>query len=659
MKNAQTNIGMKEKRPVFIFGAVLILLLAAVMRLILLADIPPGLAQDEVLNADVANFIRQGYHALFFREGYGHEPLYHYWSVPFQVLFGDNVLSIRLPSVYLGLLLIAVTMRWVKREFGPVPALITGTGLAVSWWPIIFSRIGIRPIMEPFFLLIFAWFWPKKPWLAGLFLGLSVYTYTGARVVFAIPVLIFIYWFFADKWREELVGKLFNWRLPKSQIAALIVLISALIVVLPLAIVLWIDPTLQQRVDQLQGPIQAMLSGNFQPVLSSILATVGAFSFSGDPRWTYSLPGRPLFDWVTAIFFYGGLIITLVRFKNPKYAFVLIWLVVGLFPSAVTPQAPSTIRMIGAMPVVYLMPTISLTWLWHYFKKAKGKIRATSPLALGLIIFTSLLALNLFLTIRDGFIRWPNAAQTHEKYQTIFLDIARDLVENPVDGLVIADGFYRPITADSLTRNMAKKIPVRWIQTGNDVAGAIILPSDDEAQLFVPEYAAPDPDLLGIAGINPRPIYRSEGNPSYAVYNLPQIPALPLDEEITFAGKITLVGYDISGLEDEQSIQLFFIWRVDDNLPSDLASFVHWIDSQGNLISQYDGFDAAPDTLQVNDLVIQRAILPISGSDWDEAGSFQVGLYTRHDSNRLLRDDGPPEIRDRVIISWDAAFNQN
>lgn len=56
----------------FVAGTTAVLLLALVMRAVLLHDVPPGLAQDEVLNADVASFIRGGYHALFFREGYGH-----------------------------------------------------------------------------------------------------------------------------------------------------------------------------------------------------------------------------------------------------------------------------------------------------------------------------------------------------------------------------------------------------------------------------------------------------------------------------------------------------------------------------------------------------------------------------------------------------------
>ncbi|HFE65683.1 MAG TPA: hypothetical protein ENJ93_00350, partial [Chloroflexi bacterium] len=78
------------------FPETAVLLIAAIFRIISLQDVPPGLSQDEVLNADIVSFIRQGQPALFFREGFGHEPLYHYWSVPFQALLGDNFLSIRL-----------------------------------------------------------------------------------------------------------------------------------------------------------------------------------------------------------------------------------------------------------------------------------------------------------------------------------------------------------------------------------------------------------------------------------------------------------------------------------------------------------------------------------------------------------------------------------
>ncbi len=156
--------------------ALLILLSAAAFRLVALPDLPPGLAQDEVLDADIALFIRGGEHALFFGHGYGHEPLYHYLAAPFAPLLGDNWLAIRLPSVYLGLLLVALTMRWARRDYGPAAALVAGLGLAVSWWPVVFSRIGIRPILAPLLLVAAVWFWPlRRPDAAVTRRGLAVW----------------------------------------------------------------------------------------------------------------------------------------------------------------------------------------------------------------------------------------------------------------------------------------------------------------------------------------------------------------------------------------------------------------------------------------------------------------------------------------------------
>ncbi|MEZ4590131.1 MAG: hypothetical protein R3D55_03170 [Chloroflexota bacterium] len=64
-----------EASAIFLVAATLTLLLAAFFRLWLLSDVPPGLAQDEVLDAGMPAYILAGNHAFFFRQGFGHEPL--------------------------------------------------------------------------------------------------------------------------------------------------------------------------------------------------------------------------------------------------------------------------------------------------------------------------------------------------------------------------------------------------------------------------------------------------------------------------------------------------------------------------------------------------------------------------------------------------------
>jgi hypothetical protein len=626
-----------------------VLMLAAVMRLVALQDVPPGLAQDEVLNADIVTFIRQGAFALFFREGYGHEPLYHYWSTPFQVLLGDNVLSIRLPAVFLGILLVALTMRWGKRAFGGTAAIGAGAFLAISWWPIVFSRVGLRPIMEPVFLLLFAWFWPRRPWLAGLFLGLSLYTYTGARVLFLWPLLLGLYWFlFRSRLPAEKVSVLGR-ALPQPLLAAGVTLSVMLLLYAPLAITLRADPTLQQRVQQLEGPLVALREGSLRPILTTSLATLGVFSSTGDPRWTYMLPGRPLFDPLTAVLFYGGLALAAWRFLQPWYAFLLFWLLVGLLPSAITPQAPSTVRMVGAMPAVYLFPGLAVAWLWSL----RGRLGSSAAWARwGIPLFTAaLFAINLALTINLGFVRWPQALETRLKYQTVLRDMADYLRAQPAQSPVFADGFFRPITADTLRRDMGDDIDGRWVQSGSEVAGAVVLPAEGGGSLYVPEYAAPDVQLMAYAGIDPQPAYRSPQRPSFAVYELPSESGIAmLAQTFDFENLISLVGYEITSPPDGQVLQMLSAWQVAGDLPYDLAIFVHWLDDEGRLISQHDGLDAAPQTLQRGDLIIQRHVLPYPSGMSNPSGSLQIGLYLRENGRRLSLSGGDRQIGDTVEI---------
>ncbi len=604
------------------FWAAAVLLLAALFRLLLLPDVPPGLAQDEVLNADIATFIRQGQHAFFFREGYGHEPLYHYWAVPFQILFGDNVLSIRLPAVYLGLMLIALVLRWARREFGAVTAVAAGIAIAVSWPPIIFSRIGIRPILEPVLLVAAAWFW-RRPWLAGLFLGLSLYSYTGARVIFLIPLLVGVLQFFLagdGQMRRRVVR------------ATAVILFTALIIYAPMQFTLQADPSLQQRVDQLAGPLDALLQGDIAPIWRSTRATLGVFSFTGDPRWTYTLPGRPLFDPVTAVLFYAGLLIALRNWREPRYHLILIWLGVTMLPSAITPQAPSIIRLIGALPVIYLLPGIAIAAGVKRLPQSRHWQTAVG-LLLGLILLG-----NAARTVNNGFIQWPQALETRLKYQTVLLDIARHWQANPSARLVVADGFFEPIDADSLRRDLGTDPGARWVQTGADVSGALVFPAGagEDGRFYVPEYAPVPTDLLKIGGVAERPLFRSPSHPSFAVYALPAPPTPPIPiPPVTLDGAITLVGYQIATVEAERPLRLYTYWQVQAPLPADLTAFAHILAADGSVIAQHDGFDAAPATLLPGDWIIQRHLIPLSANLTDEPVTLQVGLYRRSSGQRL------------------------
>ncbi len=663
MMSARPNTSPPAENPAtsrrWLWLATLILLIAAFARLYLLAEVPPGLAQDEVLDADIALFIRSGEHALFFSHGYGHEPLYHYWAAPFQALLGDNILSIKLPAVTLGLLLIALTLRWARRDFGSAAALVAGLGLAISWWPIVFSRIGIRPILYPVLLVAVFWYWPLRTHelnrpgvtravIAGLFLGLSIYSYTAARIASLIPVVLLV--ILAAQYliaRRSPAGRR-EMPIIRAQAAyAAIVALVSLLVYAPLALTLAANPELQQRIQQLEGPLLALRQGDFGPVLNATLATLGAFTFTGDPRWTYSLPGRPLFDWLTAIFFYAGVALTLWRWRQPHYAALIGWLLVALLPSALSPDAPSTVRMIGALPVVYLMPGLAVAAAGRWLRRNKRASMARSarwrPLFLSVLV--AVLAVNAYRTVYDGFIRWPADLETRLRYQTTLRDIGRHWQANFRESpLVIAEVFFEPIDSDSLRRSAGATAGARWIQTGAGVAGALVWPASEHGNggvLYVPEYAPLPPELFEVAGLEREPVFRSTGSPSFAVYRLPDaLGSAPLQPSHEFKGEPggeSIIGlYEVTALEaTSQRIALASWWRVSGPLPGDLAIFIHVMDDQGNIIAQYDGLDAAADTLQPDDILLQRHVMDLPDELKPGVYSLNLGLYRRGDANRL------------------------
>ena len=631
-------------------AALAVLLLAAAFRLVALADVPPGLAQDEILDADIALFIRGGEHALFFRHGYGHEPLYHYLAAPFAPLLGDNWLAIRLPSVILGLLLVALTLRWARRDFGATAALVTGLGLAVSWWPVVFSRIGIRPVLEPVLLVAAVLCWPLgraavtrggllRAGLAGLLLGLAMYSYTAARVSPLIPALaaavMAVAYLLTRRRGETAAGA------ARAQVVyAIAVLAVCGLVYLPLGLTLRAHPELQQRLEQLEGPLVALRAGDAGPVARAARATLGVFSVSGDPRWTYSLPGRPLFDPLTALLFYGGLLLAAWRWRRAVYALVLAWLAVALLPSALSPDAPSTVRLIGALPVVYLLPGLAVDRIAVWAAAARGwrggRIIAPALAA----VAVALLLFNGIRTVRDGFLRWPAELETRLRYQTALRDIGRAWAAGDGGAPVVAEVFFEPIDADSLRRVIGRDPAARWVQTGSGVAGALVWPAGQTAtRLFVPEYAPLDGELAAAAGLG-EPLFRSPDAPSFAIYALP---GRPPDAEVAVGQSFgrpaaaRLDGVTLLNAADALSagqLRLLSSWELLAALPDDVAMFVHLLDASGAIVAQHDGLDVAATTLRPGDRLLQRHVLALPALPPGEY-RLVIGLYRRGDGARL------------------------
>src|SRR5512138_3347064 len=95
----------------------LILLIAAVVRLAALPEVPPGLQHDEVFHGHDAVTVLLGQRPLYFTSNAGNEPLFIYLMSLTVGFFGHTAWGIRLAAVICGLLTLLFTALWIRRAY--------------------------------------------------------------------------------------------------------------------------------------------------------------------------------------------------------------------------------------------------------------------------------------------------------------------------------------------------------------------------------------------------------------------------------------------------------------------------------------------------------------------------------------------------------------
>ncbi len=142
-----------------------ILLIAAALRIVGVTQLsPPGITHDEVAHWLINQQILAGEHAIYFTDAYGHEAGYHYWQTLLGALMGDNALALRLASVYLGLIGVSVSFVLARKLFGWQVGIVAMGITAVLFFPVFYSRLGLRAISLPVFSGLSAYFW-WRAWL--------------------------------------------------------------------------------------------------------------------------------------------------------------------------------------------------------------------------------------------------------------------------------------------------------------------------------------------------------------------------------------------------------------------------------------------------------------------------------------------------------------
>jgi hypothetical protein len=684
----------------------LILLAAAGLRLVDLSSAPPGMTHDEADHGLTAWEIVNGGRDIYFTVGYGREPLYDYATALLMAGTGPTIFAARVTSVYFSLLMIAAVYAWARRAFGSPVALLAAAGLAVGFWPVVAGRQALRSIALPaVFALAVLPFWqglmpawpertgerekesafapllplPLSPLLffgvAGLFLGLTLYTYIPARVMWlAFPALAVYLAFAAPK-----DGR----RLRRLVGGTALTLAVAALVAAPLFFHLANNPGLEVRIDELSAPLRAAAGGDFAPLWANAAGALRLFSIEGDQTWRYNIPGKPFLGPIMGALFYVGLLVAgwlsivglgnRISLKKPGFinadagpgAFLaLVWLALGFAPVLVTGPGLSMTQAIGALPALYVFTALAVATAFSIIMRLPAGDRPKTtdhgwrslsglwPVICGLAAF-GLFAALAAQTARDYFGRWANAPEVRVQYEATMVAALRYLDAHGGGAAAVSTitpgRYHTPAVALMTLRNPA--IQPRWF----DGRQSLLFPAEAGGLMVVPGFTpipvALQPYLAGAPQIDELPMRPDDidrpvgvyalNNPGRAVAATTSSPTSNGSPTIAEFGAARLLGYDLSAVEARpgDTLSLVTAWRLEQPLPG-ASLFAHIVGPDGRPIAQADALGAPGESWVSGDVLLQLHAIPIPPDAPAGEYPLAVGVYTQSDGRRLANDAG-------------------
>jgi hypothetical protein len=646
----------------YITMLLLVLLVAAGLRLYRLPELPLGLHYDEAANGILAGEIARGVKTPVFIPSYtGKEVLFFYWAALWMKLLGAMPLALRLSAALIGIATIGATT-WAVRELlhgqrdARWIALLAAAFLATSFWHLVLSRYGFRAVTQPLMqTLTVAALWRglrlseekgKRGllWLmlAGLCCGLTAYTYLATRA-FPIPLAAALLTILiADGGRRRArLGQL-----------ALFIAVAALILA-PLVHYWLTHPgSLMTRTNQ-------VAAASWSEAWAGIRACLGMFFLQGDPYIRFNVPRRPLFDPISAALFLLGIIIV-IRRPVPRSAkpsgvpssprplasriFLLTYLPAMLLPSAlaVGDITPSNLRAVGLLPFIYLFPALSIQAVLDAAHSLLAPFRALLYPAscILLIIFSSLTTVSVY------FNHWAASAALYYAADGDLADVAAYLNQADLTAATpyVASIHYRHPTLAFLAEEYGA---IRWLTGGKTLVfraereTLLILPHSASRDLAWVQSALSDDALISIAA-PPGP----DGAPAFHAYRIRSSPDLtpthPLS--VNLAHVVGLLGYDVVGQpRSSESAEVAAWWRVLNAPPAgDYAPLARLTDPWGFVWGETRPFHYPSEQWTPGEWVVDHLSIPVHPGAPPGDYVVRLSFYSASADSRLpvLDDDG-------------------
>ncbi len=666
-----------------------LIVLAFLLRWVLLDRMPPGWRDDELINSLViSQKVIDGDWAVYYADASGHEALYHVLNAFFLWVFGPGMAGIRLLSAILGTLTVPLTYLVGRKFFKWPVGLVAALGLNLSFWSLMYSRIGLRHILlPPLVLAAFYFFWRGmetndlrfkiKDWhinhqssiinylLSAVFTALGFYTYFAGRGVplILLAFMAYVWLVDRDRFRQHWRG----WAVMLGVMALLAV---------PLLVTLGRQPESEARVAELAVPLVEARAGNFEPLLTHVRVTLSMFHSTGDDEWLYNIPNRPIFGPIGAIFFWSGVAIALwyalaplvshityhvsrsnrakpqaVSLFSLAAAFLLLWWLAGISPGFISVPPASLGHTILAQPAVFLLAAMPI---WK-IQDLRLKVRADKPAILrlqSLIIFVLPVIFLVSVAVRDlpdYFVNWPERGMVRFLYRADIQDVADFLNTNA----------YEDMGVSGLLAGPWDKIALE-IGLDDDVATAVRWFNPERAILLQPAVSFTGyPDVAAPYANWYEPVVHPKwGKVTAGGYRLSQVVReVELAEPVCFENGLCWV----TAVYHPNTQILELGWQVGRELdlpdmplisnpppPGVYAGprlyvFGQLWDADDNFLAGDDGLWVDPATLQPGDIFIQQHHLHLP--EGSAAATAVFGLYDPMTGQRILTEDGRDYLR--------------
>jgi len=389
-----------RKSKIVWFTFTLIILIAFFFRFYRLADYPLGIFFDPAITGlDAIRLMQRGGPVIFFPTNGGREAFFMYLLIPFIWLFDTTPFSMRALTSTISLFNVIFLFAFLYR----IPIKLSGfthstsqtitnyrfwlatlgtLALATSYWHIAISRLGQRPILVPMLAVPLFWFFFKgwvtgqKRWFvfSGLLMGLEGYTYSAARLLPVILILVLLPEF-VPKLRNTKFNEGASVKVPpgkgfKDVITNLFIFgLVAIIIYTPMAFYLVSHP------GQFSERAFSVMVWHFLDTPPDIMAEIGRnslrvagfFCCNGSPNPLFGLPNFPGSHPLLLPFLLMGLVGALKHWQYLFPRLVALWWLLGLIPSLLAIEAPHPLRMIVAVvPTAILIglgPIYLVQWL--------------------------------------------------------------------------------------------------------------------------------------------------------------------------------------------------------------------------------------------------------------------------------------------------------